>query len=309
MSAVTIQSQSSSNLAYNNSVVTIAKPTGLAVGDLMVVFLGHGDRGGTIGSPTWSGDVTWLNLSGASGFSNEYSNSVNDGNRTSHGAAAYKIADSADVAKTNFVFTHSSVADVLRANGGIIFRVDGHEDSSPIGASLSSLAAEDDTPSFATGITPTESSLLFMFNVLSLDQNASVLTMSGYAITTSNPSWTENFESLAGETGMSTASATRPETTSTGAWSYSTTNNGTANLSDHVSFLIAIKPNINSTINADVQNIASSIQAPTITGGANVSPAVLSVASAVQAPTITTPANTWSNTSKSSTTWTNLNKS
>lgn len=307
--AVVIQSQSSSNLAYNNSTVTIAKPTGLAVGDLMVVFLGHGDRNGTIGSPTWSGDVTWLDLSGVSGFSNAYSNSSDDGNRTSHGGAAYKIADSADVAKTNFVFTHSSTASTIRANGGIIFRIDGHEASSPVGASLSAQKVEDDTPDFATGITPTESSLLFMFNVLSLDQNATVQTMSGYAITTSNPSWTENFESLSAETGMSTASATRPETTSTGAWNYSTTNNGTANLSDHVSFLIAIKPNINITVTA-VPIIANcSMPVPTVTGGATVTAVPLIANVSMPVPVVSTPTPTWSNQSKSSTSWTNQSKS
>lgn len=87
--------------------VVITKPTGLAVGDLMIAFLGKGDaiNPGTSDIQTASGWTARGNIKNGDGELNVQS----------------KVADSADVAASNFTFT----ADEACSLGGALMRVSG----------------------------------------------------------------------------------------------------------------------------------------------------------------------------------------
>lgn len=93
---------SHSNGDDNTTTVTITKPTGLAVGDLMVSVCGAEQSGVTITPP--SGWDTIANQAQTNGRC----------------MISYKVADSSDVAASNFVFT-SSIGKIL----GIIYRITG----------------------------------------------------------------------------------------------------------------------------------------------------------------------------------------
>jgi hypothetical protein len=121
--AVTVQSVSSVARNTISTTLTITKPTGLAVGDLMVAHLVRSDNDQN--SRTWS----------LSGWTSAVDTQGNDTGTSSSGMAAlHKIADSGDVAASNFTFTVSSAADFL---AGAIYRIDGHAPSAPINASAS----------------------------------------------------------------------------------------------------------------------------------------------------------------------------
>lgn len=98
--AVAYASHSTGN--DNTTTVTITKPSGLAVGDLMVSVCGAEQNGVNINIPAgWGTVVTKAQTNGRCTIS-------------------YKVADSSDVAASNFVFT-SSIGKIL----GIIYRITG----------------------------------------------------------------------------------------------------------------------------------------------------------------------------------------
>lgn len=303
--AVVLQSKTTPTFsAYTSGNITVTKPSGLIVGDLMVLQVSLIAVGSA--STTTFTKTDWKGFDDTSTFTIKKS--------TIPGGAviigAYKIADSADVAAIDFTFTGSGSSESGSGLAASLLRIDGHEASAPISAFNTGSVDNSESPSFATGITPSESALHLMMNTSRYTVGGgSITALSGYAITTSNPSWTEEYEALSAASGMSLASATRPQTTSTGAWSYSVAVSSTGSATYNASILVAIKANVNVTINDAVQSVVSSVQEPTVSGNAGITADVQSVASSVQAPTVSTPTPTWSNQSKSSPTWTNLNKS
>lgn len=228
--AIAIQTVSTEAFSNVNSTttLTITKPTGLAVGDLMIAHLGFGQisGGGVVGSNfTRSG---WLDLDGVAG-----STTVLTDNETGL-SVMYKRADSADVAASNFAFTNNGSPNLSTA--GAIYRIDG-QDSSPVRAYLTAGASNDSTPTFSTGITPSASCLII---ILVVGYNASATSVDSVTITTSSPSFTEQYDQrdfaatvMAGYTGI------RPESTSTGDWSASIV--GGDGATDSVSAIIAIR--------------------------------------------------------------------
>lgn len=268
--AVTVASHNTAYSASGTSLV-ITKPTGLAVGDLMLAGIRH-DNGDGITLPS---DWTLL------------SSTFNPFNNV---AVHYKYATSGDVAASNFTWT---LASSTVSAGGII-RVTG---ASPLigSAILAGAATNTATPSFATGVTPTRSDSLIVIFLFAMTNSNDA--NGGYAIATSNPAlWTEQYDvAMGSDENMTCAWAVRPETTSTGAWSAT----GGTGTSDYNSFLVSINETLTSTVTESttltevyLNNIAMT-KAETST---------LTEVWDVDDPTI------WTNQTKNSSSWTNQTK-
>jgi hypothetical protein len=184
--------QSSSTLVMAGRTTTddmvFTKPTGLAVGDLMFVHIMVN---------------TGVNVTAASGFTLLRS-TVGDLVMKGY----WKIADSSDVAASSFTFQLVSDSDCC----GIMYRISGADQTTPIGAETGSTTTNTATPSLA-GITPPANSLL----LVAFTAFGTSGTISSYAIATSNPSWTESLDThIAGEVWGSAYGGPRSAATATG---------------------------------------------------------------------------------------------
>ena len=197
--------RSSNSSTGSSGSITITKPTGLTLGDLMVAILSDDFR--TSGFNTPSGWTLIVDQSGPFDLS-----------VTAFG----KIADSGDVAASDFTFTHANSGAII---GGHLYAFSGN--FTGVGNVYVSSAQTATEPSadvfnFATGITPSlaGSVLLMGAAIGSAGNNIDDSNISTYEVETSNPSWTEGHDTLYGSGGngqrLGSAYATRTETTSTG---------------------------------------------------------------------------------------------
>ena len=292
--AVAFESVATAAAGANN--ITIGKPTGLAAGDLMVAHLAASDSAaGAIdqwGSPggTWTSLVTISSAPGA---------------MTHRVEVFYKYADAGDAAAADFTFTGDADSD---AQLGAIYRISGAA-LAPTGA-IDAEPTTDTTPTYTNTVTPSYINSLMLF-LVSSGGDLSTQSVSGYAITTNNPTWTERYDlnqagSTDGDVSLAGATASRPEATATG--------NSDCTLAEapstSVGVMVACYPLVSVTVSPAVVDATATINAPTVTGGAAVSPAVVVVTPTINAATVTTAAPKWANTDKSSApTWTNPDKS
>lgn len=276
--ALAYESVQTSNSGSNS--VTVTKPVSLAVGDLMVAHIASSNASGTtISGHTLSGWTQIATIESAPGG--------NDHRAT----ALYKFATSGDVAAYNFTFSTGVSAE---STAGAVYRFSG--------AALVSGAIDEDPTStanhtFTNTLTPTYANCIMLF--LASCENAGGTSFSSYAITTNNPTWTERYDiantAASGDTTLAGATASRPEVTATGN---STVDTG-ATVSATVGIIVAVYPIVDVTVSPTVVTISSAVQAPAVSGGANVSTSVISMSSSVQAPTVSSPASDWRNPDKS----------
>lgn len=171
--AVTVESSSLGTFASGTSIV-VTKPTGLAVGDLMI------------------GQYTYRNPSAdhtlPSGFTSIRSVQTNN----SWQVVCYKVATSADVAASNFTF---STTGTYMQNAGLI-RISGYSQATPIGQSgVEGNITSGSNPTFNNTVTPFADSMLIML-VAASASGATLTQPSGYAVATDNPTWTELWDSV-----------------------------------------------------------------------------------------------------------------
>lgn len=193
--------------ASDTSPRSCTHPSGLAAGDLLVAYLQSPTNGWTVSTP--SGWTLLLSVN-------------NDGeNPDLRGRVFYKIASASDVSDGSTSFTVTAGVGML----GSLLRFTGHDATTPIYASNSANSTANlSSYSFAAAITPTDTnSMLIMIGLYAQGADS----IGSYAITTSNPTWTERAE-VAGYLNTSSeysrcgiATATRPEVTSTGNISFS----------------------------------------------------------------------------------------
>lgn len=270
------------------------KPSGLTAGDMMLVFI---MTNGVVPDYSLSG---WTKLA-------DVDNSTNNGIEL-----LAKVASSGDASATNFTFTYNgsftgkNISGIMAAYSGTftsssnIIAIDSDDDAD---------ANDNDIGEWSGGITPQANSTLVMFGGASCT-NSSTSSLSGYAITTSNPSWTERADfgnNNNSDTRIGFADSSRPEATATGA--YQINFNSTGNVDRAFGVLLSLSETANGSVSPSVISVVSSVIAPSVTAGAVVSPAVISVASSIQSPTVSTPLADWSNVDKTSSTWTNQDKS
>lgn len=304
---MSVQVQSISTNAWegrdNNEAIQIPKPTGLTVGDLMIAHIALVDEevDGVV-----SGDVET-----ESGW--EFVDILNYNNS---GTVAtflfYKIADSDDVSATNFTFTQDSGSGKLMS--GAIYRIDGHGDPAQI-----EVAKDDDTgsstPSFAIGVTPDYADSLLLY--LTVGQgNHSSGSATNYAVTTSNPTWSEAYDIYGDGTSyfgagdgdglLTGAYASRPETTDTGNATITYTTFST----NFVAMMVVIPPAVNVDITGSTGILTLNGNAGTVTGTANITGSTGVLTLNGNAGTVVTQAPDWSNVDKSAApSWVNPDKS
>lgn len=269
--AVAVQSTASTGLATATSTV-ITKPTGTAVGDLLIAFILS-----EIGVNQNSVPSGWSVL------------------RTSETnvrlVSYYKIATSTEVAASNFTWGVSSSAVV----GGGILRIDGFPAGDPFWADNGGAVSNSATPSVAAGVTPSIANSL-LIQAWGCTQGTG--TLSTYAVATSDPTWTEAFESTTADGAdytIGVAYANRTETTATGNVSVATTGAAT---SDWDVQLIAIAPGKDFTQTDTVTETDTVIGDHTSTYSETIT----------ETDTQTFEESGWVSTTKSATSWTNTSK-
>lgn len=291
----TVESVTTTNWADSRTSVTVAKPTGLTVGDLMVALVAVSANSVTLSATGWT-----------SARSQENSG---DGIK---GEIFWKIADSGDVAASNFTFNQSGAGTGM---AGAILRISGYKNNAgvviPITGSES--ADNDSTPSYAFSLTPAEANAMLVFFTVAKNGGVNAANVTDYAIATSNPSWTERVE-LGASLGavdlmMACATAVRPETTNTGAWSLNFNGGGTTTV-DSLGIGIGIYPRQDVALSPSAVPVLASVPSQTLAASVGVAPDTITISAAVPDQTITTKDNPWSSSSKSGATgWSNLPKS
>ena len=164
--AIVVESISTLGTATNASNVTVTAPTGIEVGDLLVLSLVALNQGAVTSTTTLSGwtNATTLNATVAS--STFYS-------------VQYKVAISADTTATSYTFATSGAARQIRAK---ILRVSGFAPSAVLGAASSKASTDTGTGFSAapTSYTPISDGAFILIQVGG--EVGSSTTTSGYTI-------------------------------------------------------------------------------------------------------------------------------
>jgi hypothetical protein len=279
-----VSTSSSTTIGTGNPVVT--KPTSLAVGDLMFAQCSAIDSGV---NPTYSTPSGWTLLTSNSVVSEKSQ------------YLFYKVADSGDVAASNFTFTCSSASAKTAAG---ILRIANFSSASV--ATTSTVTAADTTSGThtLTGITPLRGNELVILMATSGSQVgfSTATAFSSPAVATSNPgTWTNAWNRTTTTGSASTmfcSYASRPEATATGNATLAYSAGGGVN--DTVVHFIVINSDQSQTHTPPTQT--NLLSAPQIIIGR---PIVFSN----NTPTVTnTHITSWTNPDKGTTTWTNPDK-
>lgn len=212
MSQVAYQSKASAQADNANSTnsltLNIAKPTGLAIGDTMIAQV---NAYIAIGIAALQLPAGWTLVHPI-----VVQSTLND-------LKAWKTADASDVSASTFAFSATGTG----SNGqilmeGAIYRYTNAHPTSPVNAQSNSNGNSPGSTTLTVGaITPTESSLLL--ELLSWNRASGGVTVSGYAVTTTNPTWTERIDenntAFSVNAGVAMADASRTALTSTGSGS------------------------------------------------------------------------------------------
>ena len=274
------QSVQTTTPAAGTSVV-ITKPTSLAVGDIMVAHIAHSGTNSTINTPTG-----WTDIADTS-FSANFRAKV-----------LFKVVDAGDVAASNFTFTGNGTGGPYI--GGAILRING-SGLSLVNDGVGSSAWSGTSANLAIGITATRASDLYL--IFTTNNSAGSQNISGYAIATSNPSWTEAYEVNTGARSFSGAYATRAQITATGNVSFNAAVSATA----AAAVIVAIASPISVTTDADSVNLDIVPVSPAVSFGANFAISA-PVNLALGLPIVTSGILLWTNIKKSVTSWVNQTK-
>lgn len=277
---------SKSTASSTTGSVTVTKPTGLAVGDIMLAFAsaitGGADAGNAFTPP--AGWTQLLALGGASNNSLLYVFAIK--------------ATATEVAAPDFTFTGGGTMDNAI---GHIFRITGTNGFTSLAANVVSAGAvstDYPTPSFAGLTTLAVNSLLLMG--LASEITDGDIDFTAYSVVTSNPTWTEEYDTYNEPGGIANnaavASATYAPKGATGNFSVTLDADG----GSVAGALIAITENINVSVSPAVIGLQANVQAPSVTGGAVASPAVIGLQANVQAPSVAIAASKWQNDTKPS---------
>lgn len=265
------------------TALTVDMPTGVAVGDLLVIHAAARGEAMTFTADSSESNDWTLIRSGT--LSDNISIRV-----------SYRIAEADDV-QSSKTFTLGGTSAAER--WARIYRISGHDATTPIDTSAIG-SATSATVTVGT-VTPTLAQSLFMFLIAADNVTSGAKTCSGYTMASDAPSYSEQydetFDTTAGSNAMAAgATAVRSASSASG--------NNTATLTasdDNIAVIVVVKPEVtNVTVSPSVITLSASIQAPVVTAGANVSPTVISITASVQAPTVTIAPTKWSNTDKSS---------
>lgn len=226
--------QSGNTESNTGTSLTITKPSGLAEGDLMIAFLGGGQE-----NKDWT----------ASGWTLQ--DAYSEVGANSSVGCLYKVANSSDVAASNFTFTWSGTSAALT---GHLARITGTETtyyiySSDSGATTGNSSA---TYSFSVSIPETENDImLILFNGTRFISVADGSTKFGnYAVVTDDPTWTERADSTVSNYGIGVATAPRSALTDPGNWSLNINTSGNNGSHSGIGLILVESVDKNQSIDA-----------------------------------------------------------
>lgn len=290
MAQITVHSSNSAASATSPLVIT--KPTGLAVGDLLVATLAV-SSGAASGSPVIDTPAGWTSATSVTGGGN--------GARI-----VYKIADSSDVAASNFSFTATSLPATPLFAGGLtrmsnFFTTSVIEDSF---TGTTNSATVDTTFSFTGSLDFTvPNCVLVALFVASDPQAANPANVSGYTASQS-VTWSEIFD-LGGFSSNTCLSAAYAEYTGTTAiTSFGATLS--AAFDNHSGIIVAIRPYYPTTGTNALLDVSPVNFAQNGIGGTTGSNNLLTASTETfDANGRATTPSQWLNDSNPTTTWTN----
>lgn len=269
----------------NTTLLTITKPSGLAVGDLMICHYEHTDTVDTIQT--------------LSGWTHEVAN-VNIG--TTYTGLQWKVADSSDVAASQFQWNATGTMRVA----GALLRITGYSSSDLLNDNRATVS-NSNSPSFANTVTPgSTDSLMLMFLVAGSLGGGTPPTFASYAIATDNPTWTEQYDIVDGTTSeLALATAPRSAATATGNSSVTIGNDGAT---DSLCILVSIPVSVDATASVSSLTLTATITTPVAIGSANATTTSLSLTATINTLTVSTPTPSVVNRSKNSASAVNRSK-
>ncbi len=249
----------------------LTKPTGLTVGDTMVAIVVAETTADLAAPGSWTGAAT-LNTA-------SYAKS----------AVFYKVADSADVAAANFTFTGTNI------RGGILYRISG--------AAIAENFVGTGTPKATDG-------LVIIWGIAG-DNDGSNTSFSGYSVTGgASPTFTERLDSSE-NTGLSTALGVADAVYTSAAAITAFNVTIAAGMDETASQMIFINQQITDTAQATHLAITPTLENVTGANSSAGSATHLTITPTLQTVTAKSSSDTtrWTTVTKSSTTWTNTDKS
>jgi len=290
MSSVSFRSSAAANNGIGTGgSLTITKPAGLVVGDMMFVHL-IGQDAGAGNSLTYT----------SSGFTQLFTSGNLSGSNINYNIL-WKVAVAADVAAASFVFVPSTSNVNVWSYGRLsawtnpdnLFPIN----VSNVGTGLSTASAT------SSGITPTVSPILLLMFAGGSNDSA-IRTVASYAVVTTNPTWTEHYDagvipaSTSEKITLAVATGFRTALTATG--------NATATFSGsqetYQLAIIALAQQVNRPTSIVLPLTVPNVIIPFVV---QTFFALLTVVE----PVIVIVANKWSNTQKNVSTWLNPPKS
>lgn len=203
--AVTYESISSGSI--QDAALVLTKPTGLAVGDLLLAGIYFSDNNGSTAD---SGINT------PAGWTLQEATTTTQPPEWERLSVFLKIADSADVAASAFTFTRAGT-DISYHLMGHLLRISDY--GIVAGETSTSAASNSATTITATTFTPTRADTLFVA-FLGNSCRAGDIQNTSVALATDNPTWTERNEQNVNDTGtdsnFAVYTASRSQTTATG---------------------------------------------------------------------------------------------
>lgn len=262
--------------------LNIPKPTGTVDGDLMYVHIQVSSTGISFSAP-----ANW---------------DLVDSDTANIGSYLYRKTAASE--GSTFIFS-AGVLGNTSAIGSCISLYDTEGVGNPSqDVYTETVDTSADTTADNTGVTPTFSpgSMLVAF----MGGNGAQTSFSSYAVANNNPSWTEDLDTSTNFGGSvcsaAIAHSSRDFITATGAF--------TATIADALAtavYLVSIKP-AGVSIASTVMNIAASVPTPA-ESSAQTASAGFTGTGVMPAPTVTEADPLWQNTTKSSSSWTNTQKS
>lgn len=288
--AVVIESSQSASAAATNTV-TVTKPTGLAVNDLLVAFVyAHDDTGGpAIATPSgWTAGPGDADVMSASDV-HEY-------------RILYKMADSGDVAASNFSFTAGSTVDYIDA---AIIRVSGIRTDTQLGGSDTDTLDDTDNPTYTVSLAPAQNNILYcaMFTSFSAPYTATDVVLNG-----TNPTWTRylNVSHTVDATGSCQAFAAVDASPESSITSVDPTETGSDTGTDSDMGIIFFLGKNDASTTPTFVTTANNAFAPSGQAGAQTTPVFTETSHTAFNPDGTaTTETTWTNESVETTNWTN----
>lgn len=261
--------------------VTVSKPAGLAVGDLMIAHIMSTDNGGAgAGSITRTG---WVNI-------HEGSLTGDDANDVQSYAVLYKYADSSDVAASSFQF---NTPDRDRT-GGAIYAFSGAAGAPDI--VVDAETSGTGSPSFTNSLSPSRSPsiLLFLVSIIHTAENS--VSVDNYAIANGTPTWTERADgSLNFWHALAGATAPWADTSATGNSSCSIS----STYQEVAGIMLAILPPLDAEVTPAAIEVSSSVENVTLSYGAGLAPNAIELGSKVENVVVSKKDSPWSNSDKS----------